>query len=211
MRDAAADAYRAETGDVWRPRHGSHTSQTKHLTSAAIDARNFLRARNDRAMRAHLPEGTLVAITDGKDARDPAAVIRKLDQARAKHPNMVPVHGGGSGVEGIAAQCAVLTSPMEYTVYETVLLKEGSGAARMSQIVNRTEPRSAAGPSCPPSVWCFSPTPGDLTIRRLRALRSHRPSDSLLLSFRDIRCREHRWMPPPMCLRTHPHLRGDDS
>ncbi len=39
MRDAAADAYRAETGDVWRPRHGSHTSRTGHLTSAAIDAR----------------------------------------------------------------------------------------------------------------------------------------------------------------------------
>ena len=53
MRDAAAEHYRGETGDVWRPRHGSHVSQTGHLTSAAIDARDFLRARNDRAMRAH--------------------------------------------------------------------------------------------------------------------------------------------------------------
>ena len=41
MRDLAADAYRSETGDVWRPRHGSHTSQTGQLTSAAIDARDF--------------------------------------------------------------------------------------------------------------------------------------------------------------------------
>ena len=59
MRDAAAEHYRAETGGVWRPRRGSHTSQTGHLTSAAIDARDFLRARNDREMRAHLPQGTL--------------------------------------------------------------------------------------------------------------------------------------------------------
>ena len=47
MRDLAADACRVETGDVWRPRHGSHTSQTGQLTSAAIDARDFRRARKD--------------------------------------------------------------------------------------------------------------------------------------------------------------------
>ena len=106
MRDAAAEHYRAETGNLWRPRRGSHTSQTGHLTSAAIDARDFLRARNDRAMRAHLPQGTLVAIAGGKDVRDPGAVTAKLDQARAKHPDMVLVHGGGPGVERIAAQWA---------------------------------------------------------------------------------------------------------
>ena len=57
MRDAAADAYRAETGDVWRPRYGSNVSQTGKLTSAAIDARDFMRARKDRELRAHLPAG----------------------------------------------------------------------------------------------------------------------------------------------------------
>ena len=41
-------AYRIETGEVWRPRSGSHTSQTGQLTSAAIDARDFQRARKDR-------------------------------------------------------------------------------------------------------------------------------------------------------------------
>ena len=61
MRDLAADAYRVETGNTWRPRHGSHTSQTGKLTSAAIDARDFARARKDRETRSHLPEGTLVA------------------------------------------------------------------------------------------------------------------------------------------------------
>ena len=106
MRDTAADAYRAETGEVWRPRRGSHVSQTGHLTSAAIDARDFQRARKDRAMSAHLPSGTLVAIAGGKDIADPGAIFRKLDQARAKHADLVLVHGGGPGVEKIAAQWA---------------------------------------------------------------------------------------------------------
>ena len=106
MRDAAADAYRAETGDTWRPRHGSNVSQTGKLTSAAIDARDFMRARKDRETRAHLPEGTLVAITGGKEVRDADAIFRRLDQTKAKYDDIVLVHGGGPGVERIAAQWA---------------------------------------------------------------------------------------------------------
>ena len=106
MRDTAADAYRKTTGSTWRPRRGSHTSQTGKLTSAAIDARDFMRARQDSKTAAHLPKGTLVAITGGKDIADPAAVIARLDMARAKYPDMVLVHGGGPGVEKIAARWA---------------------------------------------------------------------------------------------------------
>ncbi len=106
MRDTAAEAYRADTGDTWRPRRGSHASQTGKLTSAAIDARDFQRARKDRATMAHLPQGTLVAIAGGKHVDDPAAVIAKLDQTRAKYADIVLVHGGGPGVEKIAARWA---------------------------------------------------------------------------------------------------------
>ena len=106
MRDAAAEQYRSLTGEVWRPRHGSHTSQTGKLTSAAIDARDYIRARKDRETRAHLPGGTLVAIAGGKTVADPGAVIRRLDKAKAKYDDLVLVHGGGSGVEKIAAQWA---------------------------------------------------------------------------------------------------------
>ncbi|MXY38381.1 MAG: DUF2493 domain-containing protein [Rhodospirillaceae bacterium] len=106
MRDQAAERYRAETGNVWRPRRGSHVSQTGTLTSASIDARDFARARQDRKTAAHLPQGTLVAIAGGKDVADPAAVIAMLDRTRAKHADMVLVHGGGPGVERIAAQWA---------------------------------------------------------------------------------------------------------
>jgi len=106
LRDIAADAYRAETGDVWRPRHGSHTSQTGQLTSAAIDGRDFRRARQDRETRAHLPDGTLVAIAGGKSVTDADAVWTTLDRARAKYGDMVLVHGGGPGYEKIAASWA---------------------------------------------------------------------------------------------------------
>ena len=106
MRDFAADAYRVETGNVWRPRQGSHTSRTGRLTSAAIDARDFRRARKDRETRAHLPEGTLVAISGGKHVADAGAVWTTLDRARAKHEDMVLLHGGSPGVEKIAASWA---------------------------------------------------------------------------------------------------------
>ena len=106
MRDLAADAYRAETGDTWRPRRGSNVSQTGKLTSAAIDARDFMRARKDRETRAHLPQGTLVAIAGGKNVSDAGAVIARLDKAKAKYADIILVHGGGPGVERIAAQWA---------------------------------------------------------------------------------------------------------
>ncbi len=89
MRDAAAEAYRDETGGMWRPRRGSHASQTGRLTSAAIDARDYQRARQHRKTAAHLPQGTLVAIAGGKDIANPAAVIAKLDQARAKYADIL--------------------------------------------------------------------------------------------------------------------------
>ena len=106
MRDAAAEDYLNATGQTWRPRSGSHTSQTGKLTSAAIDARDFMRARSDRKTQAHLPEGTLVAVTGGKDISDAAAVYQRLDKVRAKYADMVLVHGGGPGVERIAASWA---------------------------------------------------------------------------------------------------------
>ncbi len=106
LRDTAADAYRDATGHTWRPRRGSHVSHTGKLTSAAIDARDFLRARKDRETQAHLPDGTLIAVAGGKNVTDIDAIFARLDKARAKYSDMVLVHGGGPGVERIAAQWA---------------------------------------------------------------------------------------------------------
>ena len=106
MRDLAAEGYRTETGDTWRPRNGSHSSQTGKLTSAAIDARDYLRARKDRETSAHLPEGTLVAFTGGKDFGDVTAIWHSLDSIKLKYDDMVLLHGGGPGAEKIAASWA---------------------------------------------------------------------------------------------------------
>ena len=106
MRDLAAEGYRTETGDTWRPRNGSHSSQTGKLTSAAIDARDYLRAREHRETSAHLPEGTLVAFTGGKDFADVTAIWSSLDSIKIKYDDMVLLHGGGPGAEKIAASWA---------------------------------------------------------------------------------------------------------
>ena len=106
LRDALSEQYRDATGRTWRPRRGSHVSHTGKLTSAAIDSRDFRRAKKDREIKAHLPDGTLVAITGGKRVTDIDAIFRSLDKVRAKYRDMVLVHGGGPGVEKIAAQWA---------------------------------------------------------------------------------------------------------
>ena len=106
LRDAAAQRYLDDTGSTWRPRHGSHTSRTSNLTSAAIDARDFLRAREQSKTQAHLPEGTLVAVAGSGDVEDAGPIHFALDRVRSKYPDMVLVHGGGPGAEKIAARWA---------------------------------------------------------------------------------------------------------
>ena len=91
LRDTAAEAYRVETGEVWRPRRGSHVSQTGKLTSAMIDARDFQRARKDRENTAHLPQGTLVAVAGGKEANDVSAIIGYLDKLKAKYTKAMKI------------------------------------------------------------------------------------------------------------------------
>ena len=103
LRDTAAEAYRVETGEVWRPRRGSHVSQTGKLTSAVIEARDFQRAKKDRENTAHLPQGTLVAVAGGKEATDAGKIIGQLDKVKAKYADVVLVHGGGPGAEKVAA------------------------------------------------------------------------------------------------------------
>ena len=92
LRDAAAERYRSDTGNTWRPRHGSHTSRTSQLTSAAIDARDFLRARESSKTQAHLPQGTLVAVAGSKPVDDANVISGALDNVRTKYPDMVLVY-----------------------------------------------------------------------------------------------------------------------
>ena len=57
-------------------------------------------------MKAHLPEGTLVAVAGGKQVANPDAIIGRLEKAKEKYDDLILVHGGGPGVERIAAQWA---------------------------------------------------------------------------------------------------------
>ena len=82
---------------------------SRQRTQASLQPRPYRprRARpKDRETRAHLPDGTLVAVAGGKTVNDPGAVFTRLDKARAKYADMILVHGGGPGVEKIAAQWA---------------------------------------------------------------------------------------------------------
>ena len=107
MRDLAAQGYRAETGDTWRPRNGSHSSQSARLTSAAIDARDYLRARKDRRDRQRIcPRAPWSPLPAARTSSDVAAIWRSLDSVRVKYADMVLLHGGGPGAEKIAARWA---------------------------------------------------------------------------------------------------------
>ena len=106
LRDVAADAYRTHTGEIWHPRQGSYTSRSGALTSAAIDARDFIRARNARHTESHLPDGTVIAVAGGNAVKDGHRIWASLDGARAKYADMVLLHGGAHGAEKIAASWA---------------------------------------------------------------------------------------------------------
>ncbi|RVJ51144.1 DUF2493 domain-containing protein [Sinorhizobium meliloti] len=103
MRDYAADLYEAQTGSAWRPRTGSKVSHA-NMTAAVIDSRDFLSARRRAETEVLIPAGTKIAFGGGIDYNDHERIWAKLDQALAKHPDMVLLHGGSpKGAERIAA------------------------------------------------------------------------------------------------------------
>src|SRR3546814_17902337 len=79
----------------------------KARTSAMIDSRDFIAARKRAENEVMLPAGAKVAFTGGSDFNDHQAVWAALDRVRAKHPDMVLLHGGRSeerrvGKEGVS-------------------------------------------------------------------------------------------------------------
>ncbi len=115
MREVAASLYRDETGSSWKPASGSRARHSKNLTSAVIDARDFLRVRRERRHAAHSPEGTPVVFAGGRnrfdsdaDAKTYAANIwATLDKVFEAVPDLILVHGGDSkGADRLAASWA---------------------------------------------------------------------------------------------------------
>ncbi len=103
FRDAAVDRYEYHTGSPWRPHSGSMVNH-RTLTAAMIDSRDFLAAKRRAETEAVLPAGTKIAFTGGPDFNDHARIWAALDKVRAKHSDMVLLHGGTpTGAERIAA------------------------------------------------------------------------------------------------------------
>jgi hypothetical protein len=102
-RDHAAELYEATTGSAWRPHAGSMVNH-RALTAAVIDSREFLAARRRADAQVLAPAGTRIAFTGGIDCNDHTRIWEVLDKIRAKHPDMVLLHGGSPrGAERIAA------------------------------------------------------------------------------------------------------------
>ena len=105
MRDQAADNFEHHTHSAWRPRNGSKVNH-RNLTSAMIDSRDFLAAKRRAETEVLMPAGPKIAFSGG-DSAEHKLIWAKLDQIRAKHPDMVLMHGGSpKGAEKIAARWA---------------------------------------------------------------------------------------------------------
>jgi hypothetical protein len=103
FRDTAAERYEAVTGSTWRPRVGSQVNH-RTLTAAMIDSRDFLAARQRAETQLLMPPGPRIAFTGGTECNDHTRIWAVLDRVRAKHPDMVLLHGGSpKGAERLAA------------------------------------------------------------------------------------------------------------
>ena len=103
MRDQAAELYEVHTRQTWRPQAGSIVSR-RLMTAAMIDSRDFIAARRRAETEVMLPAGPKIAFTGGLECNDHERIWAALDKVRAKHPDMVLLHGGAPrGAERIAA------------------------------------------------------------------------------------------------------------
>ncbi len=106
MRDQACEHFERYTGSAWRPRNGSLVNH-RAMTAAMIDSRDFLAAKRRAETEVMLPPGPKIALTGGLDFNDHHLIWDRLDKVRAKHPDMVLLHGGSPrGAELIAAKWA---------------------------------------------------------------------------------------------------------
>src|SRR3546814_12187314 len=103
MRDQAAEHYERHVGKSWLPRSGSRVNH-RNLTSAMIDSRDFLMAKNRADQEVLLPPGPKIVVTGGLEFNDHRLIWAKLDQVHEKHPNIVFVHGQSQkGADKIAS------------------------------------------------------------------------------------------------------------
>ena len=106
LRDLAAGQFERATHNAWRPKAGSLVNR-KHLTSAMIDSRDYIAARQASRLQLLAPAGTQVAFSGGIDYQDVGTIWQLLDKVLAKHPDMVLLNTcSPTGADLIAAKWA---------------------------------------------------------------------------------------------------------
>ncbi len=115
LRDLAADEFRRATHDAWRPKAGSLTNG-RHLTSALIDSRDYIKARQTSRLKLLAPTGTLVAFSGGVEYQDVAPIWNVLDKLHGKHPDLVLLNTASpTGADLIASKWAQTRQVTEVT------------------------------------------------------------------------------------------------
>jgi YspA, cpYpsA-related SLOG family len=126
-RDHAAELFGIETGSAWRPRTGSMVNH-RALTASMIDSREFIAARRRADAEVLAPAGARIAFTGGKECNDHTRIWDALDKIRAKHADMVLLHGGSpTGAERIAA-CWADSRKVPQVVFKPDWTREGRAA-----------------------------------------------------------------------------------
>ena len=106
QRDYAADMFFHHNGKLWTPREGTYTSKTANVPTIVVDGEYRAAMRKARTL-PDIPNGTLIAVTNSRNAPSPETVIRKLNDLLEHHPDMILAHGGGNrGIPRIAAKWA---------------------------------------------------------------------------------------------------------
>jgi len=127
LREYAAELFEVETGSAWRPRVGSMVNH-RALTSSMIDSREFIAARRRADTEVLAPAGARIAFTGGTECNDHESIWKALDKVRAKHPDMVLLHGGSPrGAERIAA-CWADNRKVPQVVFKPDWTREGRAA-----------------------------------------------------------------------------------
>jgi hypothetical protein len=139
IRDLAAERYETETGSAWRPRAGSLVNH-KHLTAAMIDSRDFIAARRKAETELLVPPGTKIAFGGGVEYNDHKRIWAVLDKVRAKHPDMVLIHGGTPKGAEKAAACWADNRKVTQIAFKPDWTRDGKAAPfkrndRMLEIV----------------------------------------------------------------------------
>jgi len=107
IRDAAAEVYTTQTGEVWTPWRGSRRGT--HLTAAQLEAKQALRAVERRKSSDADPGGPIVVFRGAPFAdsqADATRIFDALNWARERWPDMALATTGARGAERLAIRWA---------------------------------------------------------------------------------------------------------